>query len=689
MIKGIKNVIALFAIIVISINGFSQGSLTSSVPDLEFRTTGGEKIITVSGVDGQVTQGRIMKGTTVAPGFTVTVGVKQVDRVPVSIILGRTNIAAIGYKLELMVGKTWKPVTVDISVTRSLQQEQPVALIDPVGDLEKKKLNDRTGLRLLADSEKSPFFISRQLLIKNKISESLKDIKIATEINPPVIKDWFPKDTGAIGGTFILTGKNMDSILHLSLGSETLPVIKRIKNNFFEAVIVQLPTQSRAGNITMTVPAFIGGKRTTIPIGIDDNFRLVDQFSSQWPAIKATVINITPTPDFADRPHALKQYNYTILYEYVPGNVVKDFEWKSNSGLIGTVSDRSFFKPATGFGMGIAGEYSTGSGSQDASGGHFISGNMFVGTITGTIHSVLNTNTATGAEIAVAQARINTQINSYLNSNSQAQDIRRSVATAEFNYNTPRKFTITNTYAIRDVFDFNKIYSHGTTQGVSTGQSDVNVGMLNLDGQLAFRIASGPLGTEAVWLSLPFMMSDGWRITKFNWNEKLVFPGTNGKAHAVNFNTLTLSQALFANFLKDIEGCRNYDGVYRSIANNPRYDYHSKMVSDEFRFFFHPDFADESLTCNPFMRANPDHRSGHLDRQNVKGAFVNLKADITGTNDHRVTMILQSIELLGPRGGSASTAFDGMVRYEPLLSPSAGHVVGIVYPEFFRLTGDR
>jgi hypothetical protein len=316
---------------------------------------------------------------------------------------------------------------------------------------------------------------------------------------------------------------------------------------------------------------------------------------------------------------------------------------------------------------------------------------MFVGSITGTIRSVANFfPNNPNRDIPVMQACINTEVSSYLNSNSQARDVRRSAASAVFDYNTPKKFTINNTYAIRDVFDFNLHYSHGTTEGTSTGQADIRVGMLDIDSDLAFRICSGPLGTEAVWVGKPFMMSDGWRVTKFNWNEKLVHPGEYGKAHAQDFNTLVLTDVLFGNFIKNIEGCRNYSGVYRSIANNPPYNYTSKDITyDDFDFEYDPERADESLTCNPVMRADPIEPRGHLDRQNIKGSFVNLKADITGTNDHRVTMVLESIDLLGPRGGNSSVAFDNIVRYNPLLRPTGGHIIGIVHPEFFRLLGDR
>ncbi|HEV7780943.1 MAG TPA: hypothetical protein VGO58_06735 [Chitinophagaceae bacterium] len=685
MIKKITRAAAILSLlIVISINSFGQRGLTSSVPTLRFTTAGGEKIITVSNIDGIVTKGRVMKGLVPATGFIVTGGIRQEDRLPVSVVVDKTTTSFSGYRLELLINKTWKQVPVAINVVRPPQESLLL-----VSQGEKKPAPPKSGLEELVDAENNVLNISRQLLLKQKINEAIKNRNVFRHKNAPEIKDWFPKDTGAIAGTFILVGKNLDSVTALTLGTTVLPIIKRIKNPSFEAVIVQLPAAQLSGTVSFTYPVGIGGSRTTVTLPVDENYALVDPFSALWPSTRATVINITPTPDYADKPHALKQYTYSILYEYVPGNVVSKYEWKNSTLVPSAFIDRSSFRPAHDFGMGIGGEQFTGSGAPDASGGTFITANMFVGTITGTIRSVANTDRPfSDREITTATARINTEISSYLNTNSQAQEIKHSLTKAEFEYNTPRSYTINNTHAIRDVFDFDLFYSHGTTQGVSTGESDVNVGMLNVESDLAFRIASGPVGTEAVWISKPFIMSDGWRVTRFNWNERLVFPDNTARAHAQHFNTLTLYQALFGNILRDIEGCRNYT-VYRSICNNPRYDYHSKDVDDgSFSFQYDPEQAGESLTCNPVMRADPNGYRGHLDRQNIKGAFINLKASNTLTNDHRVTLVLESIELLGPRGGSSSTAFSNIVRYEPLLSPTSGHIIGIVYPEFFQLLGN-
>lgn len=682
----IKKMIGATAVLLllscISLKSNAQPGLTSSVPSLEFTTAGGEKIITVSNITGPVSQGRVMKGTLPATGFTVVTGIRQEDRVAVSIVLERTNSSFSGYRLELLINKVWKAVPLDINVVRERQQN--LLLINPAEE-NKKPVASKSGISYIMEAENKPVNISRQLLLKQKINQAIKNSNAIRNINAPEIKDWFPKDTGAIGGTFILIGKNLDSVAGLTLGSAALPILKRIKNSSFEAVIVQLPATSVSGTVGVTYPVLVGSRRTTGTMLVNTNYTLVDQFSSLWPSVKATVIDITPDPDFADRPHALKQYTYSILYEYVPGNIVKKYEWKTGSELPEGHGDRSAFRPASGFALSIAGEQSSGSGGQDASGGTFISGNMFVGSITGTMYSVSNIDILTGAEVAIKTARLNTQISSYLNSNSQAQEIKRSLPMLEFDYNTPQKFTINNTYDLRDVFDFNKFYSHGVTQGVSTGQSDVNVGILNVSSDLGFRIASGPAGTEAVWISKPFIMSDGWRVTQFNWNERREFPGSDTRAYAKPFNTFDFFSFLFGSTLRNNAGCRNYD-VYRSIYNKPADSYHSKDLADkDFNFRYDPDHADASLTCNPVMRADPNGYRGHLDRQNIKGAFVNLKADRTGVNDHRVTMVLESINLLGPRGGNSSTAFNNIVRYEPLLAATAGHLIGIVYPEFFKL----
>lgn len=685
--KLISTAAVLLLFVTMNLQVLAQGGLTSSVPSVEFSTEGGRKIITVYNVDASVSKGRVLKNNQPVEGFVITPGIQVQKRVPIFIEAEKTNIAFSGYTLELLTGNTWKPVPVTINVVRAMNK---TLVLNPV--IDNKKTNAaKSSLAMIDEAKNSPLSRPRLLLVKNRVNESIRKNIIATGALRPEITDWFPKDTGAIGGSFIVMGKQLDSVLHLSLGSEILPVTRRIKNGSFEAIIVQLPNQARAGTLSLTYPLIIGGRRTTAPMEINENYVLVDQFSSQWPAMSATIINITPSPDFADKPHALKEYTYTILYEYVPGNIVREYRWKHDRDLPGSLGDRSSFRPSSEVGMGISGEYSTGSGAPDASGGHFITGNMFVGSITGTIYSPYNFYRNNPArDVPVMTERINTEVSSYLNSNSQARDIRKSVASAAFDYNTPQKFVINNTYTIKDVFDFSLHYSHGTTEGISTGQADIRVGMMNIDNDLAFRICSGPLGTEAVWVGKPFMMSDGWRVTKFNWHERLVHPGSYAKAHAQPFNTLVLSELLLGNFMKNLEGCRNYDGVYKSVTNYPPYNYTSKDINyDRFTFEYDPERADESLTCNPYMRANPNEPRGRLDRQNIKGAFVNLKADMTATNDHRVTMVLESIELLGPRGANSNTAFNGIVRYEPLLNPSGGHIIGIVHPEFFRLLGDR
>ncbi|MSR46870.1 MAG: hypothetical protein EXS13_07390 [Planctomycetes bacterium] len=62
--------------------------------------------------------------------------------------------------------------------------------------------------------------------------------------------------------------------------------------------------------------------------------------------------------------------------------------------------------------------------------------------------------------------------------------------------------TLEDTIALRDLWTFEQTWAWGQTSGTSDfGAGPVQVGMVDAGGDLAFRIASGPIGTEAVFRS--------------------------------------------------------------------------------------------------------------------------------------------------------------------------------------------
>ena len=216
-------------------------------------------------------------------------------------------------------------------------------------------------------------------------------------------------------------------------------------------------------------------------------------------------------------------------------------------------------------------------------------------------------------------------------------------------------YEVTNTTDLDGDFQWIQVDSFGVTQGKSEmpmGRS-VAVGKLDMEGDTAFRIASGPLGTSVTWQAAPLSMNDGWFVKEMRWSvSQTKPPGEPAKAYVhehgkPSFNWLPSVGAFELPGYPDQFLYADRNGVWPVPgAEEPN----GKLMM---RF-------DESLKA----------LDGRIIQDTGKNPFhwylrpiqIRLVADVTLLNDHDVTIRLDKVVFRGPSGKRWRDAIQGTMK---------------------------
>ncbi|MBL8840514.1 MAG: hypothetical protein JNL90_03175 [Planctomycetes bacterium] len=220
----------------------------------------------------------------------------------------------------------------------------------------------------------------------------------------------------------------------------------------------------------------------------------------------------------------------------------------------------------------------------------------------------------------------------------------------------PRETVVVEeTAKLRDSWEFEQTWSWGQTDGTSDfGAGKVEVGEVEVGGDLAFRIASGPFGTEAVWRSQLSKLKNGWTVESMEWSETCVAPeGQPKKARALTVARSLADAAVFdvgeslpGNFMRDAgipdAFAALLDHTFRSIPVVLRP--HGKE-GEEFvwtRPMVFLDYDEVTEGNRPIYGLESSHW--------LRSMAIALKAETTLLNDHRVTVRLERITFRKPPG---------------------------------------
>lgn len=372
------------------------------------------------------------------------------------------------------------------------------AIISNINPLKLKKY-DFNNL-LLSDP------IVRRDLMLNAFAEEVSS-------STPKIRDWFPKTVGAIGGTVVLVGENINMIREVKIGDKVLTRVNvtELQNQLFKPgvsrAVFELPKEPIQGDLTVM------GLSSNIHFAVERGYRTVDQKGAQWPATRSTLISAvyattgssissTMENNIGD---AMRSIQYSYLIEYVPGNVLQSCTFKDS---IPALLNRA------GEDIAAFGAY----GFIDASYNSGFFGNAILISFTKYIN---NTNPTPSP--ASFDVNFNVNSESYQSTESAQNNIFRRTTSMSLKYNALKKYTVENTTQLNRLFDFQNSHAWGTVSGTSTnidGSSPIEVGQVVVENDIAFRIASGPFGTEAKWFSSAFGMPQGWLVDKMIWSEK-------------------------------------------------------------------------------------------------------------------------------------------------------------------------
>lgn len=445
-------------------------------------------------------------------------------------------------------------------------------------------------------------------------------------------------------------------------------------------MVFQLPEEPVQGDLTVL------GRSSNLLNTVEQGYKTVDQKGTQWPAIRTTFINSvyattgsgissTMKDGIGD---AMRNIQFTYLLEYVPGNVINSTSFKDSiPELLNRAGERISANSAYGF--------------LDASGNSGFFGNAIVLVFTKYINQTFPSPTPLVREILFD---VNTE--TYQNTASASGNTFKKTTTLSLKYNALKKYTIEQTTQLNRIFDFQNIHAWGTVSGTSTnldGSNPVEVGQIVVDNDIAFRIATGPFGTEGTWFSSSFRMPQGWLVDRMIWSEKrdysesapniMAFSGQESRTGATSYMRIVsgLAEALSMNCpgnghhympISDETGFASCAGRWLRPSETRIYHGVGSFLSSQLG----PDRCSspcrEASDCYPVsIGLSVDDRrfGGHLagcnfvaetdligaiSGQIVRGTVIVLKSTTHSNNSVRVLQKLDRVEFLGPHGASIS-----------------------------------
>lgn len=654
-------------------------------------------------------EGRLLRNGQPVSGFEVSVAqrfVEMPDVAALNLFLPPAGAPNGDYALEVRVGGAWVKTDVTVAVALPAQVAPAIAArrsaTAPLRD-------DRLSVATYGLIRTAPLSIADPAAAQRR--QRIQDA-LAAVPEPPAatVSDWYPKNIGALGGTLVLSGRKLEGIESVRVGATELMLVERrapAAAGLPELAVYSFPAEPVTGDLV-----YLQGLRQgrSVPLPIQKGYRTVDQFSREWPASVATLVGVSPmavgpTDAALDyrlnqgRIDAMRRASFVYLIENVPGNILRRAE---------AVVNLQRFKAQGLSNLSVAPVYRT----ADASGNVGFQGNAVMVEFSGYV-----TDIEPSDQLQPRRLDVSLRTESYLSTRSAENDVRRLSAAAVIEYNPLRAFEIANSRDAAGLFSFRRVASWGVTSGTSRnldGSGAITVGQITLSNDIAFRIASGPFGTESVWASRPFVMPHGWLVSGAVWAETRHFPaGGPPKARSVH-GRYRISGHVVNDFWsgggpKPYNDCRDfaqymapYLGDAAAYVNpGPRHaPWRSGVDTRRTQFNLEPRLGNVDSSTNPSQqhisyaladgqpisspgltncRPHPNivANDGAPMQQHVKGTLIALQADPTGANDHRVTVVLESVKILGPHGGDLQAAMRA-ARPDADAKDHSGNVAGFV-----------
>lgn len=197
----------------------------------------------------------------------------------------------------------------------------------------------------------------------------------------------------------------------------------------------------------------------------------------------------------------------------------------------------------------------------------------------------------------------------------------------------PQSYTLSGTGNLKATLGVRVSSSLGICEGTSIGPTNYQVGVVNNGSDLAFRIRSGPLGTECQFTSKAWLLPDGVRLVSVHWEAVREIPAgqDQGKCCVVSAfgnNCITMPPHSGFNFTRGtapvVTGEHSESPPYYSVTSAER----------------------QILEDGVIILDNQPPRVVTL----VKPMWGKLQCTNTLVNDHGVKLVLREMVLAGPPG---------------------------------------
>ncbi|MBP6513046.1 MAG: hypothetical protein KA347_10275 [Bacteroidia bacterium] len=593
------------------------------------------------------------------------------DRLTILVQVINRNLTDGSYKLKgnLKANKSiYITLPLDIKIDKYIPIKKPEPKLAPFIQLGKyAALN--VNRALVASNKPTNGFVftpGQSVLNDPAVRRNLMLDALAEEIAAglPKVKDWFPKTTGAQSGTLVIAGENLELIGEVRIGQVTLMPIQptEYSTNFNanKTRVYKLPEGPIQGNLVW--------KRSgsSIYIPIENNYRTVMESSQDWPAMRTTYLgaanvytgegeSVNNTLN-RGRGDAMRLIQYTFLVEYIPGNIINVAYFPNDIPKLG-VKGGEVISHVNAYSFA------------DASGNKGVFGNALVVSFQKYVRDV---DPSVNFEMRTLPCSI--KVESYVNTASVQNISFNRFAVLNLEYNALKKYTIdrTNTSSVERLFAFQNTFAWGQVSGESrnlNGANSIDVGRVTVDGDIAIRIASGPLGTNGIWLSPALLMPHGWLVDGIGWSEKREYSNSQIMAYSseTEYNGIPTLQnnvsmiGLYQPFCGG-SGTRYNPGLGKGanlINNVPKImGYDGKSLS----FGIKPVVLDATYShlCNIKGPVSNEPTSGQF----VKGAVISLAADSYIDNSVRVLMKLDYLNFLGPHDADLNYMLSKIYLYD-------------------------
>ncbi len=199
----------------------------------------------------------------------------------------------------------------------------------------------------------------------------------------------------------------------------------------------------------------------------------------------------------------------------------------------------------------------------------------------------------------------------------------------------PVRYAVTGTARLRNILGVRVSTLLGICEGTSIGPTNYTVGVIENGSDLAYRIRSGPLGTDCQYISKAWVLPDGARLVSAKWESVQEIPPGQGQGKccvvgSFGQNCIMITRPPVESF--------NLNRGTAPIVTGDRAEsppYYSVTSSDA-----------QILEDGVILLENSPPRVVTV----VKPMWGKLQCTNTAVNDHGVKLILRELVLEGPPG---------------------------------------